>query len=302
MQHSNCPSSENLTAYVSGKLELDEHESIDAHLEQCLSCQDTIEVLDAASNTLFTPQRDFAGDKDAEQNNDLLKLVEQAKAIGNDVSRASRPSAPELQADDELVEGSEIGNYVLHEQIGAGGMGRVFRASHQRMKRDVAVKILSPTLMASDEARQRFQREVEAAAKLNHPNIVAAYDADESDGHIFLAMELVPGRNLDDLIKDKGPVSVQLAADFTMQAARGLDYSHRMGIVHRDIKPANLLLDDSGVVKVLDMGLARPPLSDGNTDSDNLTTSRTIMGTAAYMAPEQAQNPREVDEVCASGL
>ena len=296
MNKSNCPTSDNLTAYVSGKLMLDEHELIDAHLEQCHSCQETAEILDANCNTFFTPRPNSQSRHSAEEDAELLKLVEYAKAIGNSVLHGNHGPSGESASDDGLAEGSVFGNYVLHEQIGCGGMGRVFRASHRRMNRDVAIKVLSPTLVTSDEARQRFQREVEAAAKLTHPNIVAAYDADEAGGHVFLAMELVDGKNLDTLIKHGGPFSIRRAVNLITQAARGLEYSHGMGIVHRDIKPANLLLDHKGIVKVLDMGLARSPLRDDDSGSNNLTSSPTIIGTAAYMAPEQALNPREVDQ------
>lgn len=191
-----------------------------------------------------------------------------------------------------------LGNYVLQDQIGKGGMGVVYKAQHRRMKRDVAVKVLSSTAMQAATVVRRFLREAEAAAKLNHPNIVAAYDADEFDGIPFLAMEFVDGIDLAEHIKAKGPMPVDQALDCVLQAARGLEHAHSQGIVHRDIKPANLLLDVNGVIKILDMGLARfneegssPALSEAGA----LTQAGSIVGTVDYMSPEQAMNSREAN-------
>ena len=153
--------------------------------------------------------------------------------------------------------GLVVGNYVVLDKLGQGGMGQVYKARHRRMDRVVAIKMLPSTATSSPEAVERFHREVKAAAKLSHPNIVTAYDADEANGMNFLVMEYVDGQDLAALVKGGGPLSVAQAVDFTVQAARGLEYAHRQGVVHRDIKPSNLLLDKSGVVKILDMGLAR---------------------------------------------
>src|SRR6185295_3637604 len=126
---------------------------------------------------------------------------------------------------------------------GAGGMGQVFKAEHRRMKRVVAIKMLPPAMTKDAAAIKRFQREVEAAAKLSHPNIVAAHDADECRGMHYLVMEYVEGRDLSAMVKDGGPLTVPQAIDYIAQAACGLAYAHAEGVVHRDIKPANLLLD-----------------------------------------------------------
>src|SRR5262249_38422027 len=150
-----------------------------------------------------------------------------------------------------------LGNYVLLEKIGQGGMGAVYKAEHRRMKRIVAIKMLPPNLLQNPAAVARFQREVEAAARLRHPHIVAADDADEANGVHFLVMEDGDGRDLSALVKRNGPFPVAQAVHCILQAARGLEFAHKKGIVHRDIKPANLLLDSEGVVKILDMGLAR---------------------------------------------
>jgi len=139
-----------------------------------------------------------------------------------------------------------MGGYFVLDKLGQGGMGMVLKAEHRMMKRLVAIKVLSPAVTKTKEAQQRFQREVEAAARLTHPNIVGAFDAGESNGSPFLVMEYVPGDDLSAIVKKKGPLAVDQAIDCIVQAARGLEFAHSQGVIHRDIKPANLLLDTKG--------------------------------------------------------
>src|SRR5277367_160960 len=181
-----------------------------------------------------------------------------------------------------------LGAYTILDKIGAGGMGQVFKAQHRKMKRLVAIKMLPAAMMKDAAAAARFEREVEAAAKLRHPNIVAADDAAEANGVHFLVMEYVEGDYLSVLVKQNGPFPVPKAVNYILQAARGLEFAHQKGVIHRDIKPANLLLSNDGVVKILDMGLARID-SDGPAQTE-LTSSGTIMGTVDFMSPEQALN------------
>jgi formylglycine-generating enzyme required for sulfatase activity len=166
------------------------------------------------------------------------------------------------------------------------------------MDRLVAVKVLPAASMKSPDAVQRFYREVKAAARLNHPNIVQAHDASEHEGIHYLVMEYVDGDTLSAVVKQRGPLEVRQALDCILQAAKGLAYAHSEGVIHRDIKPGNLLLDKKGTIKILDMGLARMTLAVGSEEKgdERLTQSGQVMGTCDYMAPEQAQDTRKADQ------
>ena len=189
-----------------------------------------------------------------------------------------------------------LGSYVILDKLGAGGMGTVYKAQHRRMKRVVALKVLPTAKMSKSGMVQRFQREVEAAAKLDHPNVVTAHDADEHRGLHYLVMEYVDGFDLAYLVERCGRLPGE-SVDWIIQVAKGLNYAHSQGVVHRDIKPANLLLDTNGTVKILDMGLARfDEQADGSEDeASGLTQMGEIIGTLDFMSPEQAEDTRRAD-------
>lgn len=195
--------------------------------------------------------------------------------------------------------GHILGDYAILDEIGAGGMGQVYKARHQRMKRIVALKTLPKQAVNTPQAVARFQREVEAAAMLDHQNIVTAYDAGEADGIHFLVMKYVDGRDLMEIVRDQGPLPVHIAVDYVCQTAIGLSYAHGLGVVHRDIKPGNLLRDHDGTVRILDMGLARlEEISESAEFAETqaaLTQAGTVMGTVDFMSPEQALDAKEAD-------
>ena len=219
-----------------------------------------------------------------------------AETLARALVHANRLTKYQVQAVYQgKVKGLVFGEYCVLDQLGQGGMGIVLKAEHRRMKRIVAVKMIAGAALKSPDAVKRFYREVEAAARLEHANIVTAYDASEHEGVHYLVMQFVDGKDLGAIVKERGPLSVSQAVDYTIQAARGLQFAHKQGVVHRDIKPANLLVDKEGTLKILDMGLARIGGVVDEEDKDRLTASGQIMGTCDYMAPEQAMDTHHVD-------
>jgi eukaryotic-like serine/threonine-protein kinase len=186
-----------------------------------------------------------------------------------------------------------IGKYKVLERLGVGGMGQVFLCEHKLMRRRVALKVL-PTAKAEDPSSlDRFYREARAVAALDHPNIVRAYDIDQDDNLHFLVMEYVDGASLHDILKKTRQMDVLRASHYIYWSAIGLQHAHEQGIIHRDIKPGNILVDRQGVVKILDMGLARF----FNDETDHITKKydENVLGTADYLAPEQALDSHSVD-------
>ncbi|MCS7168155.1 MAG: serine/threonine-protein kinase [Gemmatales bacterium] len=184
------------------------------------------------------------------------------------------------------------GKYKLLELLGSGGMGSVLLCEHVYMGRLVALKIL-PINANDTEAVERFYREARAIAALDHPNIVRAYDVDRNDKVHFLVMEYVDGVSLHQLVKRHGPLEIRRAAHYIAQTAAGLEHAYEAGWVHRDIKPGNLLLSRQGVVKILDMGLAR--FFEERYELTKRYDENAVIGTADYISPEQATTPYEVD-------
>jgi eukaryotic-like serine/threonine-protein kinase len=191
-----------------------------------------------------------------------------------------------------------IGDYVIERMIGSGGMGRVYLAKHQTMQRTVAIKTLPPEQSAQAWAVERFYEEVRAAARLLHPNIATAFDAGHSNGVHFLAMEYINGATLTSLVLAGGPMTVADAVSAIRGAARGLAHAHSAGVVHRDVKPSNLMRSSDGTVKVVDLGLAlfaAPQHVISSRRDVNAKNSGRLVGTIAFMSPEQLENPDNVD-------
>ncbi len=223
-----------------------------------------------------------------------------AEALARELVRQGKLTSFQVNAVYQgKTRGLVFGEYMVLDKLGAGGMGRVFRARHRRMDRIVALKVLPREALDSPQAVERFEREVRAAARLLHPNIVTAYDASIHEGIHYLVMEYVPGRDLGTIVREGGPLEIRRAIDYAIQAARGLQFAHEQGIVHRDIKPANLLLSVHGTVKILDMGLARVDEGAFNdskaTRIEGLTRTGQVLGTLDYMAPEQAEDVNAAD-------
>ena len=192
-----------------------------------------------------------------------------------------------------------LGKYLLLEQVGKGGMGAVYKAVHALTERTVALKVMARALVDKPDSVQRFLREVKTASALTHPNIVAAFDADEVDGNYFLVMEFVDGKDLGAWIKEHGALPIDWSCECIRQAACGLQHAYEQGMVHRDIKPSNLLVlggsgDQMPEVKILDMGLARLSQAQEKDEGD-ITQSGQILGTPDYIAPEQARDSKSAD-------
>ena len=178
--------------------------------------------------------------------------------------------------------GQTISHYKIVEKLGEGGMGVVYKAEDLKLERFVALKFLAPHLVQDEESRRRFQREAKAAAALDHPNICTIYEIDEAEGRVFLAMAYLDGSTVRQKVKQR-PLKLDEALDIAIQAGEGLRAAHEKGIVHRDIKSANLMVNARGQVKIMDFGLAQL------AEQSKLTKTATILGTPAYMSPEQAQ-------------
>jgi eukaryotic-like serine/threonine-protein kinase len=192
-----------------------------------------------------------------------------------------------------IAAGTKIGPYEIQSQIGAGGMGEVYRARDSRLGREVAIKILPESFATDAERLRRFEQESQAVAALNHPNILGIYDVGTRDASPYLVSELLEGESLRAVL-EKGPIPQRKAIEYAVQIANGLAAAHDKGIVHRDLKPDNLYICRDGRVKILDFGLAKlatkeTPGVDGATITGQQTAAGVVMGTASYMAPEQVR-------------
>ena len=275
------PSPDDLRAFALGLLPAGEAAAVETHLADCFACTRRLDELPADG---------------------FLAALRAARSG----STAATPAGSAVSLHPRSLEGPPpelVGHprYTLGELLGRGGMGTVFRAEHALMGRPVALKVIAPRLLEHPGAADRFRREVRAAATLDHPHIVTAFDAEEVGPLTVLVMEYVPGRTLAERLEEVGPLPAAEAAGYARQAALGLAHAHARGMVHRDIKPANLMLTPGGVVKILDFGLARlaepdpadlPPPDPAAPTTPGVTHTGVVLGTADYVAPEQAEDPR----------
>ncbi|MBX7103063.1 MAG: serine/threonine protein kinase [Gemmataceae bacterium] len=246
---------------------------------------------------------------------EFLDLVRRSQLAGDDRLRSYDPDqfptprvAAQQLVDDGILTNLQAGlllkgkwrnfiisgKYRLMEHIGTGGMGQVFLCEHLRLGRRVAIKVLPAERAGDRTSLERFYREAQAVAALNHPNIVRAHDIDTDGPLHFLVMEYVEGANLQDIVKRGGPLDVGRAVEYAVQAACGLQHAHEAGLIHRDVKPSNLLVDRAGQVKLLDLGLARF-FGDTSDPLTRRTAGRNVIGTADYLAPEQARDSHAAD-------
>jgi serine/threonine protein kinase len=280
---------ERLRSYLLGILDDEQAAAAAAHLETCPDCEETARFVESGTaddfvQALRVPWQDD-GDDTAMQ-----RFTVRVESLGRSAAAASGAA----QAPPEEDESERLGQYRLLEKIGEGGMGVVYKALHERLKRVVALKMLPAADLPRGGALDRFRREMEAVGRLAHPNVVLAHDAGEVDGRHFLVVEYVDGLDLSEALRRVGPWRAADACEAIRQAAIGLQAAHELNLVHRDVKPSNLMLSDGGVVKVLDLGLALLSSQDGDDETD-LTAAGQLMGTIDYMAPEQADNSHQVD-------
>ena len=182
--------------------------------------------------------------------------------------------------------GLTVGKYVIQDRLGSGSMGRVYKAQHTLMGRSVALKVIAPEILANPRVVARFQREMKLVGRLDHPNVVRAFDADQVGNILYIVMEYVAGQSLGQKYRAKGPINPIEVIGYAAQAALGLAHAHAQGIVHRDVKPSNLFLSEDGQVKVLDLGLG--VLMEADSSSSFATADGIAVGTIDYMSPEQA--------------
>ncbi|MEX2026696.1 MAG: protein kinase, partial [Pirellulaceae bacterium] len=267
------PSQKELDAFAQGRLPPDDMAEVERHVATCDSCCQQLQA--APEDTLVQLAREAA-----------------TLSFHDDRPKSAKPVPPDVPA--ELTDHPR---YRVLGLIGAGGMGAVYKAQHRLMERLVALKVISPEFLQNEAAVDRFRREFRAVARLSHPNIVTAYDAEQAGALHFLVMEFVEGLSLDQLVAQRGPLPIRQACELIRQAALGLAHIHERGMVHRDIKPQNVMVGRLGnTLKILDCGLARlssdrhsgRPDAEGEATWAGATPVGMVLGTPDYMAPEQS--------------
>lgn len=318
------PSPEQLAAFGAGRVGDDESASIEQHLAVCELCCHRLKVLPGEDSYVALIRQ--AGSRFGSLISEAGQATNPMQVANTNTPRVAEPDthaaetvmfvssetpAVELELPRELLEHSR---YRILRRLGGGGMGAVYEAEHRLMNRRVALKVIRPELLNSPQAVLRFQREVQAAAKLVHPHVVTAFDAEQAGQSHFLVMEFVEGSDLAEIVRRQGPLPVAEACECIRQAAIGLQHAFENGMVHRDIKPGNLMVcgvrgqssvvsrqiqrtTDNGqrTVKILDFGLARFASESFDQLGGGNTSVGVVLGTPDYMAPEQARNSHAAD-------
>ena len=293
MMTSICPDREDLRSFHLGLLDERREQEVLDHLNDCQSCEDTVASLEGTADSLMVAVRSSAAS--ASNNNSDRPALQRALS---DIENLIDPSIDHAKSsrrrpESEPPVSERIRDYELLGTLGEGGMGTVYRARHTRLDRQVALKLLPARRLRDQAAVVRFEREMKAIGRLDHPTIVRATDAGDVDGTHFLAMDYVEGIDLSKLVRLVGPLDIASACEIVRQAAIGLDYAHQQELIHRDVKPSNLMLTLHGDVRILDLGLAL--FGAASEALDELTTVGQLMGTLDYMAPEQGDNSHDVD-------
>ncbi len=281
MNRASCPSPEELQQLHAGTFPTTRIDAVTAHLDDCSDCQEFLAKCGSSWSPLV--HNTFQFDQEAEY---------------QDLER-SLLGLSEVPSSDKIV---ALRDYQLLEKVGEGGMGVVYKARHTKMDRVVAIKLVSRKFLRDLQAIARFERETRTAGLLDHPHIVRAYDAGEVHQRHFLVLEYLDGKNMSEVVAERGPLSIANACEIIRQAALGVHYAHKKGLVHRDLKPSNVMLVrpnlDSHlpvpVVKILDYGLSQLVATPGDKITGTLTDTGQIMGTLEYMAPEQCKDSRDI--------
>ncbi|MDO4629728.1 MAG: serine/threonine-protein kinase, partial [Planctomycetia bacterium] len=300
-----CPSKEEFIAFIQCKLLETEMESIEEHLESCITCREQLRKLELSENavmfdfsTLF--RRRDSLDSQVSRFAECMERLAEEDSMGDGSSNGrsngnSNGNTSGNHSGSVLEIPESFGSYRILGKIGEGGMGEVYAAMHERLKRKVALKFIRRRRRLSTRSAEQFSREIEAAGRLSHPNIMTTYDANEYRGIPYLAMEFLEGESLQAYLERKKRLPILEVCRIITQVAQGLRCVHEAGLVHCDLKPSNLWRLPNGTIKVLDLGLARIRTSE-HLPNGKADDSETVGGTPDFMAPEQCVPGQTVDE------
>ncbi|MEX0728446.1 MAG: SUMF1/EgtB/PvdO family nonheme iron enzyme [Planctomycetaceae bacterium] len=299
--HSDADPHPLLLQYAAGTLPTEQVEVVLQAIRVCDVCRKKLEsvvVDDELMRSLRLPEPELSHLDDPECNSamdSVRRMVDEILNPDSDLTQRSDETAHQSESSSPDYDVKVIGQYRIREILGKGGMGTVYKGIHPQLEKVVAIKLLKADLSKDQNAVARFQREMKAVGRLDHPNIVRATDAGTADGHMFLVMEYVDGVDLRSLVDMGGPLTVADACEIIRQSAVGLYHAHEHGLVHRDIKPNNIRLSRQGYAKILDLGLARVTWDEGPGGAGQLTQTSQICGTYDYMPPEQWESTHQVD-------